>query len=90
MSFSAARKTELGGQTVLELTAHYNDAGKGSEQTVWVDPATYLPVQTLSDRGGVKIQVDYGFLPPTPANMAELKATIPAGFTRTATIQKGP
>jgi hypothetical protein len=88
--FSAARKTELNGQTVLELTSHYKDAGKESEQIVWVDPATYLPVQTLSDGGGIKTQVDYGFLPPTPANMAELKATIPPGFTRTATIQKGP
>jgi outer membrane lipoprotein-sorting protein len=87
---TAARKTQLNGHTVLELTSHYKDAGEESEQTVWVDPATYLPVQTLSDEAGVKIQVDYGFLPPTPANMAELKATIPPGFTRTATIQKGP
>ncbi|HTZ22370.1 MAG TPA: hypothetical protein VMC83_00110 [Streptosporangiaceae bacterium] len=86
--FTAARKTELNGQTVLEVTAHYNDAGKQSEQTVWVDPATYLPVQTLSDEGGIKIKVDYEFLAPTLANMAELKATIPPGFTRTATIQK--
>jgi outer membrane lipoprotein-sorting protein len=85
--FTAPRKTVLNGQTVLELTAH---EGKGSEQTVWVDPATYLPVQTLSNEGAVKIKVDYGFLPPTPANMAELKATIPPGFTRTATIQTGP
>jgi hypothetical protein len=88
--FTVVGKTELNGQTVLELTSHYKDAGKESEQTVWVDPATYLPVQTLSDEGGVKIEVDYGFLPPTPANMAELKATIPPGFTRTATIQTGP
>lgn len=85
-----ARKTELNGQTVLELTEHYTVGGKGGEQIVWVDPATYLPVRTLSDDAGVKIQVDYGFLPPAPANMAELKATIPPGFTRTATIQKGP
>jgi outer membrane lipoprotein-sorting protein len=84
--FTAARKTELNGQTVLELTAH-TDADK---ESVWVDPATYLPVRTLSDNAGVKIQVDYGFLPPTPANMAKLKATIPPGFTRTATIQTGP
>jgi outer membrane lipoprotein-sorting protein len=88
--FTAARKTVLNGQTVLELTAHYNNAGKKSEQTVWVDPATDLPVQTLSDEGGIKVKVDYGFLPPTPANMAELKATIPPGFTQTATIQKVP
>jgi outer membrane lipoprotein-sorting protein len=88
--FSAARKTELNGQTVLELTAHDPYDGTENEQTVWLDPATYLPVQTLSDDGAVKITVDYGFLPPTPANMAKLKATIPPGFTRTATIQKGP
>ena len=88
--FSAPRKTKLNGKTVLELTAHYNDAGKKSEQTVWVDPATWLPVQTLSDQGGVKIKVDYDFLPPTPANIAQLKATIPPGFTQTPTIQKGP
>jgi len=86
--FTAPRKTELNGQTVLELTSHDKIAGKESEQIVWVDPATYLPVRTLSDDGGVKIQVDYGFLPPTPANMAKLKATIPPGFTRTSTIQK--
>ena len=88
--FTAARKTQLNGHTVLELTSHYKDAGEEGEQTVWVDPATYLPVQTLSDGGGIRIKVDYGFLPPTPANMAELKATIPPGFTRTPTIQKGP
>ena len=85
--FSAPRKTKLNGKTVLEQTAHYKDAGTETEQTVWIDPATYLPVQTLSDGGGIKFQVDYGFLPPTPANMAELKATIPPGFTRTPTIQ---
>lgn len=85
-----ARKTKLNGQTVLELTARYKHAGTDSEEIVWVDPATYLPVRTLSDGGGVTVQVDYGFLPPTPANMAKLKAAIPPGFTRTATIQKGP
>jgi outer membrane lipoprotein-sorting protein len=87
---TAERKTELNGQTVLELTARHKVAGKESAQTWWVDPATHLPVRTLSDEAGIKIQVDYGFLPPTPANMAELKATIPPGFTQTATIQKGP
>lgn len=82
------RKTELDGQTVLELTTRSKGAGKGSVQTWWVDPATYLPVRTLSIDGGVTNQVDYGFLPPTPANIGELKVTIPAGFTRTPTIQK--
>jgi outer membrane lipoprotein-sorting protein len=81
-------KTEVDGQTVLELTTRSKDASKGSVQTWWVNPVTYLPVRTLSIESGVTIQVDYGFLPPTPANIAELKVTIPAGFTRTPTIQK--
>jgi hypothetical protein len=87
---TAVRKTELNGQTVLELAAHYKDAGKESVQTWWVDPATYLPVRTLSIESGVTIRVDYGFLPPTPANIAELKVAIPPGFTRTPTIRKLP
>lgn len=85
---TAVRKTELNGQTVLELTVHDKDAGKKSAQTWWVDPATYLPVRTISTESGVKVQVDYGFLPPTPANIAEVKVSVPAGFTRTPTIQK--
>ena len=77
-------ETVLNGQTVLELTMR----DKESVQTWWVDPATDLPVRTLSADGAVKVQVDYGFLPPTPANIAKLKVTIPAGFTRTPPIQK--
>ena len=61
--------------------------GPGAE-TWWVSPATWLPVRTLTVNSAVSIQVDYGFLPPTPANIAKLKVTIPAGFTRTPTIQK--
>lgn len=87
-NFTVVGKTVIDGQTVLELTDHYKVDGEAGEQTVWVDPATYLPVRTLSDDAGNTNQVDYEFLPPTPANMAELKPTIPAGFTRTPTIQK--
>lgn len=79
--------TELNGQTVLELTTRFKDAGKAGLQIWWVNPATYLPVRTLSIQSGVTIQVDYGFLPPTFANIAKLKVTIPPGFTQTPTIQ---
>jgi hypothetical protein len=85
--FTVVGKTKINGQTVLELIEHYKVAGKESEQTVWVDPTTYLPVRTLSEDAGFRNQVDYGFLPPTPANMADLKPTIPPGFTRTPSIQ---
>jgi outer membrane lipoprotein-sorting protein len=83
------RKTELDGQAVLELTTRPNDASKGSAETWWVNPFTYLPVRTLSINTALTMQVDYGFLPPTPANIAKLKVTIPAGFTQTPAIQKG-
>jgi len=81
-------ETVLNGQTVLELTTRSKDSSTGSGETWWVNPATWLPVRTLTINSAVSIQVDYAFLPPTPANIAELKVTIPAGFTRTPTIQK--
>jgi len=85
---TVVRKTVIDGQTVLELTTRSKDSSTGSGETWWVNPATWLPVRTLTINSAVSIQVDYAFLPPTPANIAELKVTIPAGFTRTPTIQK--
>jgi len=46
-----------------------------------VDPSNYLPVRTsisfLGSHGQVSILVaDYQWLPPTPANLAALHATI--------------
>ena len=81
-------KTVLDGQRVTELTTRSKDAAKGSAQTWWVNPATDLPVRTLTVTAQVRIQVDYGFLPPTAANIAKVKVTIPPGFTRTSTIAK--
>jgi hypothetical protein len=85
---TVVRTTVIDGQTVLELTTRSKDSSTGSVETWWVSPATWLPVRTLSIDGGVTNQIDYGFLPPAPANIAKLKVTIPAGFTRTPTIQK--
>lgn len=82
------RKTEVDGQAVLELTTRSKVASDGDVETWWVNPVTYLPVRTLETDSAETIQIDYGFLPPTPANIAKLKVTIPAGFTRTPTIQK--
>ena len=86
--FTVVGKTVIDGQSVLELTDRYKADGGSSEQTVWVDPTTDLPVRTLSDDAGNTDQIDYEFLPPTPANMAKLKPIIPPGFTKTPTIQK--
>jgi hypothetical protein len=64
--------------------------GMGFRDTIWVDPATYLPVRRhvtfLSgpDRGR-QLVTDFRFLPPTRANLAALhaavrRAPIPATF----------
>jgi hypothetical protein len=82
------RKTVIDGQTVLELTTRSKDSSTENVETWWVNPTTWLPVRTLAINSAVSIQVDYGFLAPTPANIAKLKVTIPPGFTRTPTIQK--
>jgi hypothetical protein len=53
--------------------------------TFWVDPATYLPVRSVATFEGPgmtgRAQVDYRWLMPTPASVAELDVTIPPGFT---------
>jgi hypothetical protein len=64
--------------------------GQGWRETIWVDPATYLPVRTSAtflsgpDRGQ-QVVTDYRFLQPTRASLAALhaairRAPIPATF----------
>jgi hypothetical protein len=62
----------------------------GFRVTLWVNPATYLPVRLSSTllAGPGRVQqlvTDFQFLPPTPANLAALhaavrRAPIPASF----------
>ena len=50
--------------------------GAGGRFTFWVDPANYLPVRAnLGQR-----QTDFHWLAPTPARLAQLQVTPPAGF----------
>lgn len=46
--------------------------------TLWVDARTYLPVQLTGDREVIQFR----WLPPTQANLAQLTGTIPPGFHR--------
>ena len=64
-------------------------AAKGTMATVfWVDPATYLPVRdvtTISPPATGRVTTitdDFRWLPPTPANLADLDVRIPPGFTQ--------
>jgi hypothetical protein len=74
---------------VLELTADATHNGTRTTTTWWVDPVSYLPVRIVTADQGITNQVDYAFLPPTPANIASLRVTVPPGFTKTPT-QKLP
>jgi len=57
---------------------------------IWVNPATFLPVRTLSTLALIggrharawREQTDYQWLKPTRANLAHLGVRIPAGYTR--------
>jgi hypothetical protein len=54
-----------------------------SAETVWVDPSTYRPVAMEYTEGTtVRVRTVFEWLPPTRANLANLKVPIPAGFTR--------
>jgi len=52
--------------------------------TLWVDPRTYLPVQMAGDQSPpgseAALLIQYRWLPPTQANLAQLTGTIPPGF----------
>jgi len=54
--------------------------------TIWVDPATYLPVRLtthwIRPIVSVPVQFDFRWLPPTRANLALLTVRIPPGFTQ--------
>jgi len=47
--------------------------------TLWVDAATYLPVQSTST-GHVTERTDFAWLPATTSNRAVLEIAVPAGF----------
>jgi hypothetical protein len=63
-------KQAVGGVDALEIT------GSSGHLTLWVNPATYLPVRLKL--GG--LQTDFQWLSPTPAGLALLNMAVPAGF----------
>ena len=54
--------------------------GNGGRDTLWVNPAGYLPVRVMLTLRAIQIQTDFSWLAPTPANLAQLNVTVPAGF----------
>ncbi len=81
-------RTELRGRPAIELGMSLTSApGAAVHVTtarLWVNAGTYLPMrQALRFSDGKQDVTDYAFLPPTPANLANLSPVIPAGYHRT-------
>jgi hypothetical protein len=66
----------VSGRQVVDGISTIKITGASGQFTFWVDPATYLPVQMAM---GQK-RTEFRWLAPTPANLAKLKVTVPAGF----------
>jgi len=66
----------VAGRQVVDGISTIKITGDSGQFTFWVDPATYLPVQmTMGQK-----RTEFHWLAPTPANLAKLKVTVPAGF----------
>lgn len=63
-------------------------------ETIWVSPATYLPVQVAAGpapgHSGPTQTADISWLPPTTQYQARLTVTIPAGFRQVPFAQAVP
>jgi hypothetical protein len=85
-AISCGSLTEAGHQRVAGIEATELRSGKGSliSETIWVDPASYLPVRVVirPAPGSLVTQhtVDISWHQPTARNLANLTVHIPAGF----------
>jgi hypothetical protein len=75
----SVQRSHLGPKTVGSITT-----------TIWVDPATYLPVRLTSQWTrplvSVPMRLDFRWLPATSANLALLTVRIPPGFTQVRSL----
>jgi hypothetical protein len=79
---------QVDGVQALKLTPRQP---QGLPETVfWVNSSTYLPVRDLTTAGPqAALQVDFRWLRPTQANLADVSVVIPAGFTQVAPPKQG-
>lgn len=71
-AYAVAGRQAVDGADALKIT------GGSGHLTLWVDPATYLPLRL--ENGGLR--TDFQWLRPTPAHQAMLTMPVPAGFRR--------
>lgn len=75
-SYTVVGRQELAGIDAIKITAGQPPA----QLTLFVDPATYLPVQLSLG----PLRMSFQWLAATPANLALLKVAVPAGFQQVA------
>jgi hypothetical protein len=75
--------TEGGRQRVDGIDAIKLTGSNG--EVLWIDPRTYLPVRQAGP--GTPGVTDYRWYRATPASLAKLKVTVPAGFRRVAPLR---
>jgi hypothetical protein len=78
-AYTVTGRQEVNGVDAIELS------GSSGLITLWVNPATYLPVRLDSSPPGqdaARTQTSFEWLAPTQANLAQLKLSVPAGFTQ--------
>jgi hypothetical protein len=63
-----------------------NDTYTGTNTTLWIDPATYLPVRAVFTDRGQQVRADFRWLSPTSASLAQLHVAIPAGFRQVKSV----
>jgi hypothetical protein len=89
-AFAVAGRQRVDGVDAIRLAGQKALAGI----TIWVDPRSYLPVRmTVPEHvvtgssgtvSSVTMQIDFRWLPPTSANLAQLTTPIPSGFRQMA------
>jgi hypothetical protein len=87
-----AGRVTLAGHTTMDgqRAIHLRERQSGGLISMWVSPATYLPIRVIETAAGVPatspraVRDDYRWLPATPANLRLLTraGAIPASFTR--------
>ena len=71
--YTAVGRQRVDGVSAIKLTQ------PSGPSTLWVNPATYLPVHAVSG-GPQPIQTGFRWLPPAAAHLAALSLPVPAGF----------
>jgi hypothetical protein len=76
-AYSVAGRQVVDGIDAIKIT------GLAGRLTLFVNPATYLPIQL--DMG--PFGISFKWLPATPANLAQLKVSVPAGYQQVPPAQ---